>query len=1096
MFTYAPILPRFDGTVLHCNLPGETSATVTVYDDTGTALITAATATRIGTTDGFYYDVGAASPAGLGGTANDPITQSQVTWFVHWIGGTSAEEWGRIVLAPIQMEDTFLDARYPLQRVYYDNAGGASGAVLGVNGTVSNPVDNTTDLGTLLTARSAVDVHFSAGYEIGATSTGFWANKRLHADQRGYGFAPASGNYLDCGTSGFRSNRVGCDGWNGGGIDGNVYMTDVAVESGIYRTLTGSATETSHTDCSISGTIDWVSRSGQSHAARIQNCIFSGTVTLDFSSAGATTSLVCVFSSGNVTISGLTNAGQSVTISHLGGTITLDASCTAGTINLDGIGTLVDNSAGATVNGGLLAGVTLDSILTDTAAMQPTVATNLDAAITSRAAAGDAMDLVANAVDAAAIATGAITNASFAAGAIDAAAIATDAIGANELAATAVTEIQTGLATSAEISALTDIDAQGVRDAMKLAPSAGAAAAGSVDTHLDDILADTANMEPTIISNLDTTVSSRAAPGDEMDLVTDAVDANSVATTGANEIRDAILSDSTAFAGANIDAAISGRAATGDAMTLTAAAVDAIWDEDVVAAHTTGDTAGERLATAASGGAGLTQQQVRDALKLAPTAGAAAAGSVDEHLDDILADTAAIQPTVATNLDAAVSSRAATGDAMALTTGAVDAIWDEDVVAAHTTGDTAGERLATAANGGGGLTQQQVRDAMKLAPTAGAAAAGSVDEHLDDVLADTAAMQPTIATNLDAASSTLATSAEIASLNDLAIADVQTALTNQGYTAARAPNLDNADAAVSTRAAPGDAMDLAADAVDAAAVAASAVTEIQNGLATSAEVGALNDIDQAGVQAALTAQGFTAARAPNLDNLDAASSTLATAANATANQSAILLRFTAVEGATFDTSTDSLEAIRDRGDAAWSGGGGGGLTQQEVRDAMKLAPSAGAAATGSVDEHLDDILADTAVIQPLVSSFLDAAVSSRSATGDAMTLTAGERTSIATAVRDISLTGATVGTLGGAALVSQNSRMAYRLDGGAGVPAVQRDANGFITSARLRIFASLADATASTAGAAGTESALITSTISGTPDGTFPTVPQTMIVGT
>jgi hypothetical protein len=35
------------------------------------------------------------------------------------------------------------------------------------------------------------------------------------------------------------------------------------------------------------------------------------------------------------------------------------------------------------------------------------------------------------------------------------------------------------------------------------------------------------------------------------------------------------------------------------------------------------------------------------------------------------------------------------------------------------------------------LTQQETRDAMKLAPTAGSPAAGSVDEHLDDILEDT-----------------------------------------------------------------------------------------------------------------------------------------------------------------------------------------------------------------------------------------------------------------------------------------------------------------------------------------------------------------------
>lgn len=44
--------------------------------------------------------------------------------------------------------------------------------------------------------------------------------------------------------------------------------------------------------------------------------------------------------------------------------------------------------------------------------------------------------------------------------------------------------------------------------------------------------------------------------------------------------------------------------------------------------------------------------------------------------------------------------------------------------------------LDTAAAGGGGLTAQQVRDAMKLAPSVGSPAAGSIDKHLDDMPAD------------------------------------------------------------------------------------------------------------------------------------------------------------------------------------------------------------------------------------------------------------------------------------------------------------------------------------------------------------------------
>jgi len=116
-------------------------------------------------------------------------------------------------------------------------------------------------------------------------------------------------------------------------------------------------------------------------------------------------------------------------------------------------------------------------------------------------------------------------------------------------------------------------------------------------------------------------------------------------------------------------------------------------------------------------------------------------------------------------------------------------------------------------------------------------------------------------------------------------------------------------------------------------------------------------------------------------------------------------RFDGVEGATFATGTDSLEAIRDRGDAAWVTGAGGssptvaqivdgvwdelqsahttantfgkfldvevssisggsGLTSQQTRDAMKLAPTGGAPATGSIDEHLDDILVDTGTTLP------------------------------------------------------------------------------------------------------------------------------------
>lgn len=102
----------------------------------------------------------------------------------------------------------------------------------------------------------------------------------------------------------------------------------------------------------------------------------------------------------------------------------------------------------------------------------------------------------------------------------------------------------------------------------------------------------------------------------------------------------------------------------------------------------------------------LDPHAIRDAMKLAPSLVLPAEkGSIDDHLDDILTDTAEI---------------GVAGAGLTAVTG------------------SDGDTLETLSDQIDGLpTDQDVRDAMKLAPTAGAAAAGSVDTHLDDILADT-----------------------------------------------------------------------------------------------------------------------------------------------------------------------------------------------------------------------------------------------------------------------------------------------------------------------------------------------------------------------
>lgn len=63
--------------------------------------------------------------------------------------------------------------------------------------------------------------------------------------------------------------------------------------------------------------------------------------------------------------------------------------------------------------------------------------------------------------------------------------------------------------------------------------------------------------------------------------------------------------------------------------------------------------------------------------------------------------------------------------------------------------------------------------------------------------------------------------------------------------------------------------------------------------------------------------------------------------------------------ANFDNFYDNADALTTKVVDNVGAGGGGGLTSQQVRDAMKLAPTAGAPSAGSVDEHLDVINVDT-----------------------------------------------------------------------------------------------------------------------------------------
>lgn len=149
----------------------------------------------------------------------------------------------------------------------------------------------------------------------------------------------------------------------------------------------------------------------------------------------------------------------------------------------------------------------------------------IDAA-TFAAGAIDATAIATGAIDADAIADGAIDAATFAAGAITAAAIATNAIDADALAADAVTEIQAGLATSAEVAAVqADTD-----DIQTRLPAA--LVAGRIDASVGAV-ANNAITAAAIASN--------------------AIDADALATDAVTEIADGLL-DRDMSAGADVNA--------------------------------------------------------------------------------------------------------------------------------------------------------------------------------------------------------------------------------------------------------------------------------------------------------------------------------------------------------------------------------------------------------------------------------------------------------------------------------------------------------------------------------------------------------------
>jgi hypothetical protein len=578
---------------------------------------------------------------------------------------------------------------------------------------------------------------------------------------------------------------------------------------------------------------------------------------------------------------------------------------------------------------------------------------DIDAAISSRAAPGAAMDLVTDAVDAAALATtgvneirDSILSDSTPFDGADVAAILADTTALDSRLpadpADESNQLAQHTATQNAITALNDLAIADIQTALTnqgytaarapnldnldttISSRSSHSAADAADSVWDEALSGHTGAGTTgeAQNRLDAEVSTRSAPGDAMDLITDAVDNTTLATSAVNEVRDAILTDSTSFNGADIAAIL----ADTNAMD-TRLPSDPADQSLLVAEHT--QTQADIAALN-----NLSATDVENAVWDATLSSHQTAGSTGEALE---------------NADA-------TADPSAI----ADAVWDE-ALSGHTTVGSAGEAQNRLDDDISSRATQAdiISDAT---PFAGA--------NIAAILADTNAIDTRLPSDPADESNQLAqhtqTQADIAALNNLDISDVQTALTNQGYTAARAPSLDNLDAAVTTRAVPGDAMDLVTDALDSDSLATTGANEIRD--AILADSTPFNGADIAAILADTTALDSRIPTDPADQSLLIAQHTQTQSDIAALNN----LDATDVENAVWDAATASHQTA--------------GTTGKALTDASATADPA-AIADAVWDETLSThIIAGSA---GEAQNRLDAAITTRAQSGEAMDLIAG-----------------------------------------------------------------------------------------------------------
>lgn len=564
---------------------------------------------------------------------------------------------------------------------------------------------------------------------------------------------------------------------------------------------------------------------------------------------------------------------------------------------------------------------------------------------------------------AATLASGAITSATFASGAITSTAFAANAVDANAVAADAATEIGAAAATATWATALP-----------------GSFSSGQAGKIVGDNLNATVGSRAT-----DTSVWSTAVPG-----------AFSAGQAGY-------------VLGTNLDTTVGSRATTGDAMTLTSGerstVAGLVWDENIVSGHGTASTAGLLVRVLGAAISTRTNNATLNALLGVPdTAGK----TIAETVWATVVPGSFASGTAGYNLDAQVST---VGGGSLTVQQIVDGVWNE-ATSGHNTVGSFGLLIKTDLDA---TVSSRATDAgVWTIALPGAYTSGQAGKIVGDALDATVSSRATsssvwatavpgayssgqagyvLGTYLNAAVGSLPSASTIATTL------LDTALSGHTTSGTAGEALSRADVATSSRAAPGAAMTLTSgerDAVqakilsDATPFAGARIATLALSSEVAATPGLVWDVDIVNAHGSASTAGLL---------LRAVGAGIAARTNTPTL--AGLLNVPDTAGQTVLTAVDTtLTSSHGSGSWATVAIASGGITSASFATNAITAATLAADVTTELQAGLATASGVTSAVAALQThgDTTWSTATGFSVPGDAMTLTAGERTAVGTAV--------------------------------------------------------------------------------------------------